>query len=488
MKNSYMNSAIPFVGMALASTVAATAANAEVVAERNGKPNVVIIYADDMGYADLSCYGETRWKTKNLDNLAENGVQFTDFYSASPISSPSRAGLLTGRYPARMGIQGVFFPESYTGMPQSEVTIAEMLREQGYKTSIVGKWHLGHRERFLPLQQGFDEYFGIPYSNDMTAQVYMRGNEVEQFHIDQNLMIQTYTKEATGFIRRNAGRPFFLYMAHNMMHVPIHVSDRFRGKSGAGIYGDALLELDWSVGEIVRTLEELNLDKNTIIVFASDNGPWLQEGPLGGTALPLREGKSTDYEGGVRVPCIAYWKDHFTKGKNTSVACMLDWFPTIAEFCGGKLPEGVCLDGYDISKVLMGTGKRANQDYAYFKNNKNVTAYRSGDWKIELPIPIREGNFWRPSTEARDTVLVNLREDIGETTNLYYKYPQKAKEMLAKLKKYADNFGEVPASLVQNNNHQLKYLNNERKRVIKEAQNRGIKPRKNEVQKFIIAK
>lgn len=452
------------------------------------KPNIVFIYADDLGYSDLSCYGQTKWKTVNIDNLAKEGVQFTDFYSASPISSPSRAGLLTGRYPARMGIQGVFFPESYTGMPQSEVTIAEMLHEQGYKTSIVGKWHLGHRERFLPLQQGFDEYFGIPYSNDMAAQVYMRGNEVEQFHIDQSQMIQTYTKEATSFIKRNSNRPFFLYMAHNMMHVPIFASDKFKGKSGAGIYGDALLELDWSVGEIVRTLKELNLEENTIIIFSSDNGPWLQEGPLGGSALPLREGKSTDYDGGVRVPCIAYWKGHFVKGKNSSVACMLDWFPTIANLCGGKLPANVKLDGFDISKVLLGTGQRANQDYAYFRNNRDVTAYRSGDWKIELPIPAIKGNFWRASTVARDTVLINLREDIGETTNLYYKYPQKAKEMLDKLNKFANNFGEVPEALVQNNNHQLKYLSDERKRVIKEAEKRGMTPKKNTVQTFVIAK
>ena len=478
MKKQSLILTMPLIGMTFASTV--------VAAEKEPSPNVVIIYADDMGYADLSCYGEKRWKTTNLDYLAENGVQFTDFYSASPLSSPSRAGLLTGRYPVRMGIQGVFFPDSYTGMPQSEVTIAEMLKEQGYKTSIVGKWHLGHRERFLPLQQGFDEYFGIPYSNDMSAQVYMRGNEVEEFNIDQTQTIKTYTKEATSFIKRNANHPFFLYMAHNMMHVPIFVSEQFKGKSGAGIYGDAVLELDWSVGQIMQTLEETGIDKNTIVIFASDNGPWLQEGPLAGTALPLRQGKNTDYEGGVRVPCIAYWKNHFPSNKNSSVACMLDWFPTIAKFCGGKLPKGVRLDGYDISEVLLGTGERANQDYAYFKNNKEVTSFRSGDWKIELPLHAIEGNFWQESTAARDTVLVNLRNDIGETTNLYYKYPQKAKEMLAKLKTYVDNFGKVPEGLVRNKNHQLDYLKKQRKHAIEEAKKNGIKSKKNIIQKFEI--
>lgn len=482
MKQFKIEPVLPLMGVTLAVVAPLQAA------QKNDKPNIVFIYADDLGYADLSCYGETRWTTTNLDKMAEEGMRFTDFYSASPLSSPSRAGLMTGRYPTRMGISGVFFPDSYTGMPQSEVTIAEMLHEQGYRTAAVGKWHLGHRERFLPLQQGFDEYFGIPYSNDMEGQVYLRGNDVEEFHVDQSQLVKTYTREATEFIKRNTDKPFFLYLAHNMMHVPIFASEEFCGKSGAGIYGDAMLELDWSIGQVLKTLKDLNLDENTIVVFTSDNGPWLQEGPLGGTALPLREGKSTDYEGGVRVPCIAYWKGHIPPAENTSVACMLDWFPTFAKLCGGKLPKDVRLDGHDISKVLLGTGERANQDYAYFRNNRTVTAYRSGDWKIELPDRAIEGNFWRASTAARDTVLVNLREDISETTNLYYKYPKKGKEMIGKLTKYADNFGEVPAPMVQTRNHQLKKLANDRKRVINAAMKRGVKSKKEEVQSFIIAK
>lgn len=479
MKNKLIKTVLPLMGVTLTSSAIAK--------QSQEKPNIVFIYMDDMGYADLSCYGETRWTTKNLDKLAEEGIQFTDFYSASPVSSPSRAGLMTGRYPVRQGIHGVFFPESYTGLPQSEVTIAEMLHDQGYKTGIVGKWHLGHHIQFLPCQQGFDEYFGIPYSNDMQGQVYIRGNEVVDYHVDQDLITQTYTHEALDFIKRNAEQPFFLYLAHNMMHVPVHASESFRGKSGVGIYGDAMLEVDWCVGEIMRTLRELDLEENTIVVFTSDNGPWLQEGPLGGTALPLREGKGTDYDGGVRVPCIAYWKNHFVNEKNTSVACMLDWFPTFAKLCGGKLPEGVRLDGVDISKVLLGKGKRANQDYAYFKNNLVITAFRSGDWKIELPISGIKGNFWRASTARRDTVLVNLREDIGETTNLYYKEPKKAKEMLEKLKKYEADFGDVPPILVQGGNHEMNELFKERKRLIQEAMEHGIKSKEKIVQEFIIA-
>ncbi len=447
------------------------------------RPNVVIIYADDLGYSDLSCYGEKRWTTANLDALAQNGVRFTDFYSASPVSSPSRAGLMTGRYPVRMGICGVFFPDSYTGMPQSEVTIAEVLRERGYRTSIVGKWHLGHRDQYLPLQQGFDEYFGIPYSNDMTATVYLRGNQVEEFHVDQRYMTRKYTEEATDFIRRSADEPFFLYLAHNMMHVPIFCSPEFDGRSGAGLYGDAMLEFDWSVGQVMEALRKAGVEENTIVIFSSDNGPWLKEGPLGGTAEPLREGKGTDYDGGVRVPCIAYWKGKFPAKTESSVACMLDWMPTIARLCGGQTPD-VRLDGCDISGVLTGQGERANQDYAYFRHNREVTGLRSGDWKLELPLAAIKGNFWRPSTAARDTVLVNLREDGGETTNLYHKNPEKAREMVAKLNAYVANFGPVPPPLVMNGNNQQKELSAMREKAIKDAQKKGVKSREDEVVGF----
>lgn len=450
-------------------------------AQKDVKPNIIFIYADDMGYADLSCYGETRWKTVNLDKMAEEGILFTDFYSASSLSSPSRAGFMTGRYPNRMGVQQVFFPQSFTGMPQNEVTIAEVLHDRGYRTSLVGKWHLGHHYQFLPLQQGFDEYFGIPYSNDMSATVYLRGNEVEQFHVDQTQTTQTYTREAVNFIKRNRDHPFFLYLAHTMVHVPIHVSSQFEGKSGAGKYGDAVLEMDWSVGEVIRTLRELKLEENTLVIFSSDNGPWLKQGPNGGTALPLLGGKGSDYEGGVRVPCIAYWKGHITPNKNIAVATMLDWMPTFAALSGAELPKGVRLDGYDISKVLLGTGERANQDYAYFRRNKDITAYRSGDWKIELPAPAINGNFFQRTVAARDTVLINLREDISETTNLYHKYPEKAKEMVTKLVDYINNYGDIPPVLVTTRNNQQSVVAEDLKRAENEARTKGETSKKNQV-------
>ena len=453
--------------------------------QRTESPNIIFIFMDDMGYADTSCYGETRWTTTNIDYLAENGVQFTDCYSAASVSTPSRAGLLTGRYPVRMGIQGVFFPESYTGMPLEEVTIAEILKEEGYATSCIGKWHLGHRDRFLPMNQGFDEYFGISYSNDMNGQVYMRGYEVEEYRIDQRQTIQKYTAEAVDFIKRNSDGPFFLYLAHNMVHVPIFVSEEFEGKSGAGLFGDAVLEADWSVGQIMQTLREEGIEENTLVVFASDNGPWLQEGPMGGSAGILREGKSTNYEGGVRVPCIAYWKGTIAPQKNSDVVSMLDWMPTVATLTGAELPD-VRLDGYDISPILLGTGKRASEDYAYFRNGTpNVTEYRSGDWKIALPAGRTNGNFWRASTPAHDYLLFNLSEDPSEKYNLWNKYPDKAAEMLAKLEKYKAEFGEVPPALVMWGNTDTNYLNRQRQQAIEEAEAAGITSRQGEMQEFI---
>ena len=454
----------------------------------NKHPNVVIFYIDDMGYSDISSYGQKKWTTPNIDKLANEGVQFTNAYSASPVCSPSRAALLTGRYPARMGIQGVFYPDNFTGIPQNELLIPEFLKSSGYSTGIIGKWHLGSRDRFLPLQNGFDEYFGIPYSNDMSSQVYLRGNEVEDFHVDQSLTVKKYTEEAKSFIARHHENPFFLYLAHNMMHVPIFCSEAFKGKSNAGIYGDAVLEVDWSVGEVVNELKKQGILENTLIIFSSDNGPWIQEGPLGGEAYPLREGKTTSYEGGVRVPAIAYWKGKIAPSKNDDVISTLDWFPTIAHISKSDIPESVRLDGYDLSDLLMGKGKRASNAYAYFRDNKEVTGLRVGDWKISMPQEMIKGNFWRASTAAHDTLLFNLKDDPSETTNLFHANSQKAKEMVSAFKKYRDSFGNIPPALVQTGNNQGKYLQEQRQEAIENAKGKGVQSREKEVQGFIEAK
>jgi arylsulfatase len=273
-----------------------------------------------------------------------------------------------------------------------------------------------------------------------------------------------------------------------MMHVPVFRSKEFEGKSGQGVYGDAVLEIDWSVGQVVKALEEKGILENTLIIFSSDNGPWLQEGPLGGEAVPLREGKGTSYEGGVRVPAIAYWKGKIEPAVRDDVASTLDWFPTIAHITGVGVPDGVRLDGYDLTDLLLNKGNRASDQYAYFRDNKDITGLRAGDWKITLPEKQIGGNFWRASTAAHDTLLFNLREDVGEKVNLYKKEIQKAKELVAALDKYKAEFGDVPPGLVQFNNHQLRELAGMRTDAIREAEQRGVRSKAAQIDGFIEAK
>ncbi|PRY27840.1 sulfatase-like protein [Spirosoma oryzae] len=271
------------------------------------KPTILLIFTDDLGYGDIGTYGATDIRTPNIDGLAQKGLPFTSFYSGNPVCSPSRAGLLTGRYPRRLGINGVFFPESYTGLPASEVTVAEALKQRGYATGAIGKWHLGHHRQFLPVQHGFDSYFGIPYSNDMAGVVYFRNNDVVDYTVDQHMITRTYTEEAIRFIDQHKRGPFFLYLAHNMPHVPLYASAAFEGKSKRGLYSDVIEEIDWSVDEVVKALKKNGLVENTLVIFTSDNGPWLAYDVDGGSAGPLREGKQTTFEGGMRVPAVMYW-------------------------------------------------------------------------------------------------------------------------------------------------------------------------------------
>jgi len=433
------------------------------------QPNIVFIFADDMGYSDLACYGSKVNRTPNLDQLAKDGIRFTDFYSASPHSSPSRAALLTGRYPVRMGINNVFFPESYTGIPETEITLPEVLQKQGYYTGIVGKWHLGHHRQFLPLQHGFNEYFGIPYSNDMTSVVYMRGNEVEKFRVNQDSITFTYTQEACRFLERNKNRPFFLYLPHTMPHVPLAASANFKGKSANGLYGDVIEELDWSTGEVLKKLKELGLDNNTIVVFSSDNGPWLTEGPMGGSALPLFQGKNTTWEGGQRVPTIIRWKNRIAKGQvNNEVASMIDWFPTFLRLTGGKIPTDRMIDGKDISPVLFGAGKRENHDFAFIHYG-NLEGFRSEEWKIKFPEPLRKGNFWVADVPAHDTILFNLKTDIAETTDVKEQYPEVYRKIVGKANAFKETLKDCPPSLIVGDGSSVNLVRNQREKAIKEA-------------------
>ena len=412
------------------------------------KPNIVYIFADDLGYGDLSCYGAKDINTPNIDQIAKQGIKFTEFYSASSVCSPSRAALLTGRYPQRMGINTVFFPESFTGIPDTEITIPEILKEKGYATGIVGKWHLGHHYQYLPLQQGFDEYFGIPYSNDMESVVYMRGNEVESYKVKQQYITKTYTKEAQKFITKNKDNSFFLYIAHSMPHVPLYASEEFIGTSKRGLYGDVVQELDWSVGQILKSLREHGILENTLIVFSSDNGPWLAMKEDGGSAGDLREGKTFTFDGGMKVPTVAMWKNRIPQGIiNTKVASQMDWFPTIANITGSSIPKGLVIDGLDISKVLTDKGNRKNSDLL-FLDGKQLQGYRSGQWKVKLPYKGFRGNKWKQFVKAHDTLLFNLNTDPGEKNNLFEKYPEKAKEILKEMIEKYQDMGKLPPSLI----------------------------------------
>ncbi|MBK8000452.1 MAG: sulfatase [Verrucomicrobia bacterium] len=344
----------------------------------NPLPNVVLIFCDDMAYADIGAFGAKGYPTPNLDRLSRQGVKFTDFYVAQPVCSASRAALLTGCYPNRVGIKGALGPQSKIGLNSNEVTIAELLKERGYATAVYGKWHLGHRPEFLPLRHGFDDFFGLPYSNDMwpnhpTAGTnypplpLIRGEQIIEFMPNQTQLTTWYTRHAMDFIERNKQQPFFLYLPHNMPHVPLFVSDKFAGKTKRGLFGDVIAEIDWSVGQILDTLKKNHLEENTLVLFTSDNGPWLVYGDHAGSAKPLREGKATVFDGGVRVPFIARWPGKIPAGSTCREPAMtIDVLPTIARLTGARLPIHP-IDGLDIWPLLSGAKKATSpHDALYF--------------------------------------------------------------------------------------------------------------------------
>lgn len=416
--------------------------------EKDEQPNVIIIFTDDQGYQDVGCFGSPDIKTPNLDKMAQEGIKLTDFYAAQAVCSASRAGLLTGCYPNRIGIHGAFMPNSNQGLNLSEITIAEMLKDIGYKTGIFGKWHLGDHPNFMPNNQGFDEYFGIPYSNDMWPLHPQQGpifnfdplplfeNEtIIDTLTDQSSLTTQITERSIDFIKKNKGNPFFLYIAHPQPHVPLYVSDKFKGKSKRGLYGDVIMEIDWSVGQILATLKENNLDDNTIVIFTSDNGPWLNYGNHAGCAYPLREGKGTALEGGQREPCIIRYPKKIKQGRVINVPMMaIDIFPTIAKITGAKLPD-TKIDGKNVWDIWTGNSSNSPHEAYYFYYHVNeLHGIRYGKWKMYFPHKYRTlngrkgGENGLPVEYEYNTMdqieLYDLSKDISETTNVAAENPE----------------------------------------------------------------
>jgi len=434
-------------------------------------PNIVIIFTDDQGYADVGVFGAKGFKTPNLDRMAREGCKFTNFHVAQPVCSASRTALLTGCYPNRLGIHGALGPGARHGIHDDEMTIAQLLKQKGYATGMAGKWHLGHHPQFLPTHHGFDEYFGLPYSNDMWPHhpeakpgaypplPLLEGDQplkVGLGHEDQEQLTTQYTGRAVKFIERNQDKPFFFYLAHSMPHVPLHVSDKFKGKSQQGLYGDVIMEIDWSVGEVLKALKQHKLDDDTLVIFTSDNGPWLSYGNHAGSAEPLREGKGTCWEGGTREPCIMRWPGKIPAGKTSDAMLMtIDLLPTLAKLVGAELPKHR-IDGLDVWPVMAGeqNAKNPHEAYLSYYEQNQLQAVTSGDgrWKLQLPHTFRTlagrpgGTNGVPAryeqVKIAEPELYDLEQDVRERTNVASEHPEIVKRMLALAEQAREDLGD----------------------------------------------
>jgi arylsulfatase A len=376
-------------------------------------PNIVLIFADNLGYGDVGCYGSII-RTPHLDRMAADGIRFTHAYTASPICSPARAAILTGRYPPRAGMPGLVFSDSKFGLPDSEVTLAQILKSAGYRTACIGKWHLGHEPRYMPAKRGFDEYFGLPYSADMTPLPLIRGTEVIEEPADLSMLTNRYTEEALKFIDKSKDGPFFLYIPHTAPHPPQAASTRFRGKSPAGIYGDMVEEMDWSVGEVLDRLKQHRLDANTLVLFASDNGPM----NLGSSGL-LRGAIGSSYEGGVRIPFIARFPGKIPKGRvSEAVVSMLDVLPTVSRLCRAAPPEKQ-LDGVDIWPLLSGKQKELHRDVLLYFDNVHIQCARLGRYKLHLARYNLPGSHPRPGRYNLPLNPLELYDVVGDPGEAY---------------------------------------------------------------------
>jgi len=449
--------------------------NSMVWAKRSGPPNIVVIFIDDMAYADIGPFGAKGYETPHLDRMAAEGRKFTDFVVSSAVCSASRAALMTGCYHRRVGISGALGPGATHGINAAEMTLAEVCKQKGYATAIYGKWHLGHHPKFLPLQHGFDEYFGLPYSNDMwpyhpgVAHLSMEdrikrwphlplieGDEVINAKVtgkDQAQLTTQYTEHAVSFIQRNVDRPFFLYVPHSMVHVPLYVSEKFKGKSEQGLFGDVVMEVDWSVGQILKEIRSQDLTDNTLVIFTADNGPWLSYGDHAGSSGPLREGKGTEFEGGIREPTIMWWPGKIKPGTACDeLASTIDILPTVAALIDAELPEHK-IDGKDIRPLMFGKApKQSPHDafYCYYANGQ-LQAVRDRRWKLHFPHGYRTmdgraggtGGIPTKYSQARIGLeLFDLKTDVGETTNVADANPKIVKRLQRLAEKARADLGD----------------------------------------------
>jgi arylsulfatase A len=442
-------------------------------AGRADRPNIVILFTDDQGYGDVGVYGHPTIRTPSLDRMAAEGLKFTQFY-AQPVCTPARAALMTSRLPVRMGLAGgVFHPFSSGGLPDSEITIAEALKGEGYATAMIGKWHLGHQQQFLPTRNGFDSYFGVPYSNDMDRagegnirEIYqkfdtptefyrvplMRNEEIVERPANQHTLVRRYTDEAVKYIREHRQQPFLLYLAYNAPHLPVYASAAFEGKSARGRYGDVVEEIDASVGEVLQTLRELGLDRNTLVVFTSDNGPWGGFGLGSGSAGLLRGMKGSIWEGGVRVPAIAWWPGTIAPGRVTpALATLMDLFPTAMEMAGGSMPRDREIDGVSLLPVLRGQREQV-REAVYYYATPQLGAVRKGPWKLYVAPPAQPGAA--PPAQAAAAagsptpgMLYNLDEDPSEQFDAAAAHPDVVADLLREAERHRGMVKPVPSLL-----------------------------------------
>ncbi len=460
---------IPLLLIFLFSSLVSAGLKAATNDQRISSPNIVVIFIDDLGYADIGPFGADGYTTPNLDQMAKQGRRFTDFVASTAVCSASRIALLTGCNHRRVGISGALGPNSKLGINSEEMTLAELCKQKGYATACFGKWHLGVQQQFLPLQHGFDQYYGLPYSNDMWPYhpnfvdlpadspklknnypplPLFDGNEVVDAEVDpddQTRLTTAYTKRAVEFIEKNHERPFLLYLPHSMVHVPLYVSEKFAGKSGAGLFGDVMMEVDWSVGQVNAALKKYGIDENTLVIFTSDNGPWLSYGKRAGSAAPLREGKGTMFEGGYRVPTLMKWPGEIPADTTcVELASTIDIFPTVAKLIDGQLPDHR-IDGHDIRPLLFGEAdaRSPHTHFPCYYKNGELQAIRDAQFKLVFPHKYRslngrdgkdDGKPIKYDQNLAKFALYDLRADVGETVNVAEQHP----EVVVKLARYAD--------------------------------------------------